>query len=109
MTRYDIHLKDPTTNEIIIYEDGFEWDDMLDENGIGFTAPAWVTYMYTEGNYSCDCNRSMFMDIDDLPCGDTIELVKIVEHGTDNVVWPEPPTVGEKYPVLVKLNFKFVV
>ena len=39
-------------------------------------------WMFTEGNYSCDCNRSLFIrqqfgddSIPELPCGDTIELL----------------------------------
>lgn len=48
-----------------------------------------VEFMYTEGNYDCDCNRSIFLDEycdvdtgpDPLPCGETIKLVKlVVEH-----------------------------
>lgn len=45
-------------------------------------------WMFTEGNYSCDCNRSLFIRrqfgndaIPELPCGDTIELLDYhVEH-----------------------------
>lgn len=39
-------------------------------------------FMFTEGNYSCDCNRSLFIknaygecSIPELPCGDKIELL----------------------------------
>ena len=39
-------------------------------------------WMFTEGNYSCDCNRSLFIrqqfgddSIPELPCGNTIELL----------------------------------
>lgn len=39
-------------------------------------------WMFTEGNYSCDCNRSLFIRqqfgedaVPELPCGDTIELL----------------------------------
>lgn len=39
-------------------------------------------WMFTEGNYSCDCNRSLFIRrqfgedaIPELSCGDTIELL----------------------------------
>lgn len=41
-----------------------------------------AVWMFTEGNYSCDCNRSLFIRqqyggdaIPELPCGDTIELL----------------------------------
>ena len=40
-------------------------------------------WMFTEGNYACDCNRSLFIQqefgedaIPELPCGDTIELLE---------------------------------
>ena len=37
-------------------------------------------YMFTEGNYSCDCNRSLFLNyagnnVDLLKCGHTIKIV----------------------------------
>jgi hypothetical protein len=44
-----------------------------------------VYWMYEEGNYACDCNRSLFIgqecdeDFPEMPCGDTIELVSIEE------------------------------
>lgn len=39
-------------------------------------------YMWEEGNYSCDCNKSLFarqrgFDCNELECGDTIELVSL--------------------------------
>ena len=45
-------------------------------------------WMFTEGNYACDCNRSLFIQqqfgedaIPELPCGDTIELLEYhIEH-----------------------------
>lgn len=37
-----------------------------------------VEFMYHDGNYSCDCNRASFAGIDnDMPCGDTLELVSL--------------------------------
>jgi len=36
-------------------------------------------YMWTEGNYSCDCNRAMFLDIDDdMPCGEEIKITNYI-------------------------------
>lgn len=72
-----------------------------------------VTWMYTEGDFGCDCNRSDFLyqycnvdfrgnpraeldtgytsgEVYTLPCGDTITLVSIKDG--DRVVWPEPPS-----------------
>lgn len=40
-----------------------------------------MEYMFEDGNYSCDCNRSLFIqrqcdeDFPDMKCGDTIEMV----------------------------------
>lgn len=40
-----------------------------------------VEYLFTEGNYSCDCNRSLLLrrgghDVPEMPCGEDIELVR---------------------------------
>lgn len=39
-------------------------------------------YMWMEGNYSCDCNKSLFamqqgFPISELPCGDTVKLISL--------------------------------
>jgi hypothetical protein len=52
----------PSGEEREIHEDGL-WDDIAD-------------YMWTEGNYSCDCNRALFFyncgpESDDRACGDS--------------------------------------
>ena len=72
-----------------IYPDTFTyegWDEYRD-------ADYQVTSMYTEGNYSCDCNRSAFIgehyeDFPYMDCGHTITIVSICEG--ERVVWPEP-------------------
>jgi hypothetical protein len=64
-------------------------------------------YQYVEGNYACDCNRSLYIvrhcdnapeawpDEDEegaMPCGQRIELVSLVFVGADGierVLWPE--------------------
>jgi hypothetical protein len=44
-------------------------------------------YMWTEGNWSCDCNRSGFIadhcdpNFLEMPCGDEIELIKLEYQG----------------------------
>ncbi|HKL13128.1 MAG TPA: hypothetical protein VJ907_05930, partial [Halanaerobiales bacterium] len=36
-------------------------------------------YIWTEGNYSCDCNRAGFLGFDeDFDCGEDIELIEYV-------------------------------
>lgn len=57
----------------------FNFEDYSEDDAI---------WMFTEGNYSCDCTRSLFIreqfgdtSIPELPCGDTIELLDYhVEH-----------------------------
>ena len=36
----------------------------------------------TEGNFSCDCNRSIAMGISELECGDDIKIIITDENGT---------------------------
>jgi len=44
-----------------------------------------LEFNWTEGNYSCDCNRSLFIkrqcdpDFPKMECGETIELVSLEE------------------------------
>lgn len=47
------------------------------EQDFGYGYPSHqAQYMYEEGNYSCDCNRSVFMGIEPgMSCGETIEMV----------------------------------
>ena len=44
-----------------------------------------VHYMWTEGNWSCDCNRFDFMGFEEpeegFPCGDTVNLVSLRIEG----------------------------
>jgi len=47
MSGTTIHLRDNTTGEIRLIEEEY-WDDESSE------------YLWTEGNYGCDCNRALF-------------------------------------------------
>jgi len=54
---------------IVDYDFGYEYEEEM------------AYWMFYEGNYSCDCNRSLFIErqygddvIDELDCGDEIEL-----------------------------------
>lgn len=48
-----------------------------------------VRYHWEEGNYSCDCNRSNFLDIDDeMECGEEIKLDSYV------ISYIDPPKEG---------------
>lgn len=81
-----VTLFDPATNRRVEVRDEFNGDGMGAE------------YMWTEGNYSCDCNRRLDMlralgepwDVSDSPCGNTIVMEKLSipcaacgEHGED--------------------------
>lgn len=55
-----------------------------DAYGHGYPAHS-VEYMWREGNCSCDCNKRLYLarecgigsEDDEIPCGDTIELVAL--------------------------------
>ena len=92
--RVDFHLKHPITGETVIHEEDYE-----------YYSESHAVFMWTEGNWRCDCNRSPYLewpddDDDDgsdvidssEECTYTIELLKMVEHGTDRVIWPEGVT-----------------
>lgn len=73
------HLRNVETGETGIYED--DWDY---REGEGHTA----LYMWCDGNFSCDCNRSRFLYGYDeekvMPCSDgriVIDLLTIKETG----------------------------
>lgn len=65
--KYQLDIEDTTTGEVRRYADPYDWP----------TEDAFV-YQYVEGNYSCDCNRSLFFaraigalepELDDTHCG----------------------------------------
>jgi hypothetical protein len=59
-----------------------------------------VVFMYTEGNYRCDCNRSLFIatkgneDFEEMDCGDEIELVSLTPVPYVGVFLPPDPMWG---------------
>ena len=74
-----VHIKDEATGIIHQYkESGSVW---LDDDG------DYNFYMWSMGNYSCDCNREIFFnnavdkdsDIDNLECGDQIRYAVNIE------------------------------
>lgn len=68
----EIHFIDTRNNKTYIRkEDNFE----PVEN---------ILFLYFEGNYGCDCNRSQFCGIDKLKCNtdeNIIEITKIIHKG----------------------------
>ena len=59
--------------------------------------PCVSTYIWEEGNYSCDCNRAIFFnraqgqetDIDERQCGDGGYIVRITEAESGEVLYDE--------------------
>lgn len=75
-----IHLRKNASGEVRIVKDGSSFPY---ENH---------DYMWTEGNYSCDCNRHLFFERavgrepdEDVPCGDSLytALKGVREDGTE--------------------------
>jgi hypothetical protein len=65
--KYIFTLKDGNT--IINYNENFEWEDQN-----------LMLFQWLENNYSCDCNRRLFMYNDfEATCGDEVELLKITD------------------------------
>ncbi len=77
--QYIFHLQDTVSGDSTEYHDNYEYD----EEG--------VLYQWLEGNYSCDCNRSLFLwnwdETKHLPCNmglNQIKLTKIIRpDGTE--------------------------
>jgi len=40
----------------------------------GFYPPESAYFMWEEGNFSCDCNRSIFFGLPEMDCGEKIEI-----------------------------------
>lgn len=73
--KYTFKIRDPKTGLVKDLEDDYDYEDL-----------GHMIYQWTEGNYSCDCNRSIFLYGYDkkYECGETIELLKITARdGTE--------------------------
>ncbi|MCP4585336.1 hypothetical protein [Pseudoalteromonas sp.] len=75
---YKVAITKNSTGETRLCEYDFEWEGL--DNG--------ADYIWTDGNYSCDCNRAIFFaeandeDIEhanDLPCGETRYSIPYIE------------------------------
>lgn len=60
-------------------------------------------YHWEDGNYGCDCNRSLFIrrycepNFPDMGCGETIELIDLEE--TDEPLSEKLPAWGDDDPI----------
>ena len=78
---YDIQITDTATGETRSYTDPYLDEHGHEPNGL---------YIWEEGNYSCNCNRSLFFaravgtpedEIAEPECGDKRFTVRIVRDG----------------------------
>lgn len=81
--KYKISIKNVSTSEIRTYEDTFD-DDVI------------VYYQFSDGNYSCDCNRELFFKRVagevvnwNRVCSDGDYLVHITNTETGDIVYRE--------------------
>lgn len=91
MIPYTVTIRETATGKEVKYKDNWTpWeDDPTGEGGLSF--------MYGEGNYSCDCNRKLFFgyaqDIkfsdEETPCGNTRYFVTVVIDDTGLVVYSD--------------------
>ena len=71
------HVRYRTIAKMVFSYQGKEYPYEYD---FGFAYPAEIAeYMFTEGNYACDCNRSNFLSsryegFQEMECGDEIEM-----------------------------------
>lgn len=70
----DVHIRKNETGEVRVYKHELD----LEEDG------SFDTYLWEEGNYSCDCNRALFFarvngeeEDWELPCSDIEYSVEI--------------------------------
>ena len=60
-----------TTNDSLDLHKDDEYESPYD------VPQGWNTFIWEEGNFACDCNRSSFFLNEDWPCGERIEIVKM--------------------------------
>ncbi len=80
MITLEVTLRDTTTGKSVVYPDTWENDDFRE----------LANFIWSEGNYSCDCNRSLFMYGDTglrRACGfETIVIDRVVVRETGEVL-----------------------
>lgn len=82
--KIDVHLRHTETGDTNIYHSPVDYTDLRN-----------IEYMYGEGNYSCNCNRLLFLydwSIDDerISCGSGLVAIdKITDRDTDEVLFED--------------------
>lgn len=94
--KYIFTLHDTTNGYEKKYYDDFDWDDEGD-----------MLYQWLEGNYSCDCNRLMFLydwiAEKHLKCGEgTIKIIKIQNEKGELVLPEDEEKTGHSMPGVVR-------
>lgn len=87
MKTEDTETRFRTVAKMVFVYKGKEYPYQMDF-GYGYPV-AGAEYMFKEGNYACDCNRSMFIGLPEMRCGNKIKMkdfVVVEIEGTD-----EPP------------------
>lgn len=85
--KYEVHIRCVESGEVRVYVSDLDHPQGWLSDG--------QEYMWTEGNWSCDCNRELFFrdwDVDDerLTCGETkYRIAKVVSGGRE--FFPEDP------------------
>lgn len=71
--KYKITLKDTRSNEVKELIQDYDYDEYGDEE-----AYRLVEFMWEEGNYSCDCNRFIFMYDADVSCNTGENVIEVM-------------------------------
>ena len=84
--KINIHLRNVKTGEVRVYQPDYDVEEPFNP------------FMWEEGNFSCDCNRSLFLyDWDDdkkLPCNpidNVIVVDKITNRATNKILYVDFP------------------
>lgn len=90
----DVEITDTTSGDTVIYHDDFTYKGWSDPE----RSPSYqVTFLWGEGNYSCDCNRFIFYTLaktgsvpaEHIDCGDTRFKIKIRERISQKLIYSE--------------------
>ena len=55
IVEYDIYLRDTVTGDTRTYRENCNFDETIEDSDSG------MVYRWERGNYSCDCNRCLFL------------------------------------------------
>lgn len=86
--KIDVYLRNTQTGDMGVYHDSHDWLDEPD-----YPASDAITYIYGEGNYSCDCNRALFLYdwsiyAKQIQCGHgLISIDKITNRETGEIIY----------------------